>query len=95
MISLNFNLCNPFSKRWECLSNPIYEISKHKTIELQFDKNSDIIGFQFRFTTRQGHAGVFMSVSLLGYEAMFHFYDTRHWDYDNNCWYDYEKDNRS
>ena len=87
MITLNFNLRNPFSDRWECVANPTFKIGKSKAIELQFDKTSDIIGFYFRFTTRQNHAGVFISVSLLGYDAMFHFYDTRHWNDKNGCWY--------
>ena len=86
MITLSFNIRNPFSNRWECLANPTYTLSEHKAIELQFDKTSDIIGFCFRLNFRTNHAGVFVSFALLGYEGILHFYDTRHWDHNKGSW---------
>ena len=86
MINASFNIRNPFSSRWACIANPTYRIGNLKAVELQLDKTSDILGFHFRLTTRQSHSGVFAGISLLGYEATFHFYDVRHWDNDNNCW---------
>lgn len=86
MIHLSFNIRNPFSDRWQCLANPVWQISRHKAIELQFDRCTDIVGFAFRATIRQDHAGVFVSVSLLGFEGMLTFYDTRHWDKQTNSW---------
>ena len=80
MINFSFSIRNPFSNRWECLANPSWVIGRHKAIELQFDRCSDIIGLCVRLTARQDHAGVFVSASLLGYDAMLHFYDTRHWN---------------
>lgn len=79
MISLSFNIRNPYSDRFETLANPHWEISQHKMLELQFDKTTDIIGIDFRLTTRQNHGGLFLSIALLGFEAIVHFYDTRHW----------------
>ena len=90
MLNLSFNIRNPFSDRWECLANPSWAISRHKAIELQFDRCSDIAGLCIRLTTRQDHAGVFVSVSLLGYDAMLHFYDTRHWDHKTNSYKVYD-----
>ena len=91
MISLNFNILNPFSNRWKCIANTDYQISKHKVIELQIDKTNDIIGLGFRLTFRTSHAGVSLSLALFGYDIIFSVYDCRHWDYDNNCWFNYEK----
>jgi hypothetical protein len=79
MISLSFNIRNPYSDRFETLANPHWKISQHKMLELQFDKTTDIIGIDFRLTTRQNHGGLFLSIALLGFEAIVHFYDTRHW----------------
>jgi hypothetical protein len=90
MINLSFNIRNPFSDRWETLANPSWVISRHKAIELQFDRCTDIVGLCIRLTTRQDHAGVFVSASLLSYDAMFHFYDTRHWDKETNDWKQYD-----
>ena len=89
MINFSFNIRNPFSDRWETLSHWSWQISRHKWIELQFDRGNDILGMTVRFTARQDHAGAFVSVSLLSYEAMLHFYDSRHWDYERGDWADH------
>ena len=90
MINFSFSIQNPFSDRWETFGNPAWQISRNKFIELQFVRSTDILGLAFRLTTRQDHAGVFASMSVLGYEAMFHFYDTRHWDEETNGWKQYD-----
>lgn len=89
MINFSFNIRNPFSNRFQTLYNPSWLISKHKAIELQFDRCSDILGLCFRLTARQDHAGVFVSMSLFGYDAIFNLYDTRHWDCENSNWTDH------
>lgn len=93
MISLNFNIRNPFSNRWKC----IYSRSgrtpfKNKFWEVQVDKTSDILGLELRITARQDHAGVFVSASLVGYEIIFNFYDSRHWNDEFNRWQTYNKE---
>lgn len=90
MLNLSFNLRNPFSDRWETLGHRSWQISRYKWIELQFDRGTDIVGLTLRITPRQDHAGAFVSVSLLSYEAMFHFYDSRHWDYETNSYKVYD-----
>lgn len=79
MISFSFNIRNPYSDRFETIVNPHWEVSQYKMLELQVDRTTDIVGFDFRLTTRQNHSGIFVSLALLGYDAIIHFYDTRHW----------------
>lgn len=87
MINLHFNIRNPFSDRFElvrCWSGKTP--FKNKFWEFQLDKTADIIGLDLRFTSRQNHAGLFLCLAFLGYEAIFNFYDGRHWDYESNNW---------
>lgn len=79
MITLQFNIRNPWSRRWQILrtwhgSTPL----KNKGWELQTNKTSDILGFDLRLTTKQDHAGLFVCLSVLGYEAILNIYDYRH-----------------
>lgn len=94
MINLHVNLRNPFSDRWKCVYNTAGETPiKHKFWEIQIDKTSDIIGFEFRLTTRQDHAGVFVSLALFGYDIIFNFYDSRHWNDEEGRWKIYTEEN--
>ena len=84
---------NPFSDRWDCIKTwagvtPF----KNKFWEAQLDKTSDIIGFHIRLTFRQDHAGLFLTLSLLGYEITFNFYDNRHWNHEEKRWMIYSED---
>ena len=91
MIDFSFGICHPFnvefknywSKTW---STPF----KHKSIELELHTTSEIVGFNFLWTIRRDHAGVNIQLALIGYNLHFNFYDSRHWDYDNNRWENYE-----
>jgi len=38
------------------------------------------------------HAGFTFSVSLIGLNIYFNIYDSRHWDYENNKWCEYDYD---
>lgn len=93
MISLSFNLRNPFSNRWNCIYTTAGETPfKHKYWELQVDKTSDLVGFEFRYTIRQDHAGMFLTLGLFGYEVIFHVYDNRHWNDEEGRWKVYSED---
>lgn len=93
MISFNCNLRNPFSDRWQCLFNKAGDTPfKNKSWEIQIDKCSDIIGFELRITTRQSHAGIFLSFGLLGYDVIFQVYDNRHWNYEEGRWMRYSEE---
>lgn len=86
MIHINFNIRNPWSNRFDnlkCWSEKVFE---NKAIEFEILKTTDIIDFSIDITHRQSHAGFRLELGLLGYNMSFHFYDTRHWDYDANTW---------
>lgn len=44
-----------------------------------------IVGFHIKLSRECDHAGFYFSVILLGLNLMFDFYDTRHWNYENDC----------
>lgn len=93
MINFNFNIKNPFSRRWQCLySTAGITPIKHKCWEFQVDKCADIIGFEFSYTTRQDHAGLYLSLALFGYDAIFNLYDNRHWNHEKGRWFIYGGD---
>lgn len=94
MITLNFNVRNPWSDRWKCIKSWAGTTPfRHKFWEVQIDKTSDIIGFDLRLTTRQDHAGLFLCLAFLGYEIIITLYDHRHWDTENNRWSEYREEN--
>lgn len=81
MISLNFNIRNPWRDRFENLWCRCYETPfKNKHIELEITRDSTLVSFTFNWTIRQSHAGVDLELGLFGYCAHFQFYDNRHWD---------------
>ena len=84
MISLHFNIRNPWSHRWHILFTKDHKISQFKALELQANATSDIIGMEFRWTTHQDHAGVFLAMAVLGHEFILNLYDTRHWNHEDN-----------
>ena len=87
MISLNFNLRNPWSNEFKNLWCKSYVTPfKHKFIELEFLKDSTFVSFMFNWTIRQSHAGLGIVLGLFGYNVHFNFYDCRHWDYENSIY---------
>lgn len=90
MIDIHFNLKNPFSNRWETIFCLEKIVSENKSAEIQLTKDNSIIGFGINLTFRQSHAGLMLDISLLGYNLIIHYYDTRHWDYENNKWCVYD-----
>lgn len=87
MITAQFNIKNPFSNKWTVIKSWAGSMPfKNKFWDAQFNRTSDIFGFEFRYTTKQSHAGLLVSISLIGFELMYNFYDNRHWDYIDNKW---------
>lgn len=86
MISIRFSLTNPWSDRWK----PIYAKSKciglNKAFEFNVYKTHDIVEFDLTVTANCDHAGINVLLGLLGYTVEMHWYDTRHWDYENQTW---------
>lgn len=80
MISLSFNIQNPFSHKFELYWSKCFQIiSKHKFIHLQLYRNSSLLTFNFDLSIGQVHPGIKTEIGLLGFCAEFEFYDCRHW----------------
>jgi hypothetical protein len=93
MIYFGFNITNPWCKRWANTWNRVYATPiKHKCIELEMFKDSTILSFSFRLTTRQDHAGLMMDLGILGYSFLFNFYDNRHWNTEEGRWMIYTEE---
>jgi len=45
-----------------------------------------LFDFDTSYSIREDHAGFEFSLGILGYGIHFHFYDTRHWDYESESW---------
>ncbi len=53
-----------------------------------FDTNG--IDMSIRFNTKGDHAGLRIDVQISKLTFLFTIYDSRHWDWDNDCWEKYE-----
>jgi hypothetical protein len=93
MISLNFNLRNPYSQTFKNLWNHMWYICKNKYAELEFYRDSSLLAFNFNWTIRQSHAGLDVELGLFGYCIHFNIYDNRHWNYTEGRWYKYDEEN--
>lgn len=91
MININVRLTNPISSRWGNIFTTSKLIGKYKVIEANLYKTNTIISIEFKVSFHSDHAGIQFTGGLLGYEVELHFYDTRHWDYENNCWTTYDR----
>lgn len=87
MIEFNFGISHPFDVDFKSIwcksqGTPF----KNKFAELEIHNTTTLVGFGFRWSIAQDHAGVHIQISLLGYCLSFNFYDNRHWDQETNCW---------
>ena len=90
MISFNFSIRNPWSTTFKNLWCRAYATPfKHKYIELEFTRDSNLISFMFNWTIRQSHAGLDLELGLFGYNIHFKFYDSRHWNFEKVRYEDY------
>jgi hypothetical protein len=86
MINLNFNICNPWSNRWDILWSNRKLIGKHKAVEFNGYRTNHIINVDFNFKPAGDHGGARIMLGLFGFDVELHLYDTRHWDYTTNTW---------
>lgn len=86
MILIRFDIRNPLVNRFKNVYNRIGRLTKFKCWEIEVNKTSDVVEFEFRVSTRQSHAGVFLAWGLLGWELTFSIYDRRHWNYVTDMW---------
>ena len=62
-------------------------ITEHKAWEFEVCRYSyDLLKISFDWSLRCDHAGPSLELCLFGYGVEAKIYDTRHWDYDNDCW---------
>lgn len=89
MINFALRIYNPFKhdefKNIYCLEKLVaknkafkFEVTKYAHYLFEFHLDLNIVGGD--------HAGPSLEVNLFGYTVDIELYDTRHWDYENNCW---------
>lgn len=90
MISFHVTFRNPWSDRFVNLWNKVFATPfLYKYIEIELYKDSSLLSLVMRWSIRESHAGLHLSVGILGYCAEINYYDCRHWDYKNKCWTNY------
>jgi hypothetical protein len=87
---INFTIYN-FGKDptfWYKLKSFRKQLSKNKHLEIEtVFSNYNLLSFEFDCTLRgKDHAGIRLKLNFCGLELEIHFYDSRHWDYKNQCW---------
>ena len=90
MIYLNFEIQNPFSDRWNTIWFKNGLLAKHKAWEFNGYRTHLLVDLDFKLNFKGDHAGLTFMFGLVGYTVEFSIYDTRHWDYENNCWKQYD-----
>lgn len=90
MINLQFNIRIPGRDRFRiyCNWNGLTPLP-YKFWEVEVYRSSDVIDFEFSITARQSHSGIRLGLALLGFSVAAHIYDSRHWNYQKQCWETY------
>jgi hypothetical protein len=88
MIDLKFSISNPFSNRWDTLFFRNGTLPKHKAWEFNGYRTNQIINLEFGVTFKGDHAGLKTMVGLFGFNLELSIYDTRHWNYEKNRFYE-------
>ena len=71
------------------------QVTKNKTIEFQMEfglkKELDLFNFAIHCRRKGDHAGFSFHIELFEiFMIDINFYDGRHWDYENNRYYQYD-----
>ena len=90
MINFNFNISNPWSRRWDIVLTKSRLFKKHIGAEFNIYRSNTIVNVEFNLSTHTDHAGLRLMLGLFGYEVEFHLYDTRHWDHEKKEWCSYD-----
>ncbi len=90
MIHFNLSIDNPFTDRWNTIWFKNGLLPKHKAWEFNGYRTHQLVNISFRLTFKGDHAGLQLELGLAGLGIEFGVYDTRHWDYENNCWVKYD-----
>ena len=70
------------------------KFTKNKAYCIQFSKWEywEWFNFHIKLTRKQDHAGISLLIHILGFEIRFRTYDTRHWNIDEDRWYEPKED---
>lgn len=99
MINFSFNISWPWFKPTEPWQvdyqvdyiEKAWKLSKHKSLEVQLSKAGyTLIGVTFNWDTHCDHAGVRFDLRLFRHFFIIHFYDSRHWNDEENRYVDYD-----
>jgi hypothetical protein len=90
MIKLNCSITNPWSSKWDAGRAWGRKLTTTKAWECQLYRSNVIIEAVFEFTTRQDHAGLRLEFGIASWCFTFNIYDTRHWNYAENCYQVYK-----
>lgn len=90
MIDVLIEIKNPWSQdRFKNLGSVSGRLTKNKSWELEHTfYDGMIFDIELRLTTKKDHAGLEISLGVLGYGIHFILCDNRHWDKDLNTWKD-------
>ena len=96
MINFSFTVSNPWGEFFKTLGCLYGQISKNLAWELEHSFYAgNFAELEFKFTTRRDHAGLEACIGIFGYAIGFRVYDTRHWDYEKDCWKTQENPSQS
>lgn len=92
MFDLRLHIRNPFCKdKFKNLCNKSALIAKHKAVELELVYYSPtVLEIDTSYSVKCDHAGFRLTLGLFRYSICVNYYDTRHWDYESECWQTYE-----
>ena len=70
-----------------------WRVTKNKGFEIQLSLMEDWAWFNLHFeiTRRKDHAGIDFTFEIPFVFFNMNFYDSRHWNFDNNAWEIYEE----
>jgi hypothetical protein len=95
MITLSFKIFNPVVKTrninmlwW---AGGSFTKNKHWELDVSFDRLNTIFGIDVDTNfIGSDHAGIKFTLILFGFHLYTSMYDSRHWDYRNNRWTEYD-----
>lgn len=95
MISLSFYLNWPWFKDFKDVGRDYFykcwSLSKNKSLEVQVSKGSNtLVGFDFRTSIREDHAGIMFTIDLFRRFLHVSFYDNRHWNDEEGRYVNYD-----
>ncbi len=86
---LNFSIKNFFYKKnnFKGFFSFHKKLTEYKYFEFECLRDSyHLLNLEFKVSFKEDHAGIRLAISLLGVELYAQIYDSRHWDFANNCW---------